>query len=56
MNPHELLLAHLKAILDDAQAKEFHDFENNKYPAPKLELVAQLENVIRNAKHGLYDN
>ena len=56
MTPNELLVAHLEAIKDDAVKGEFGDFTNNKYPAPKMELVAQLENIIKNTKNGLYDN
>ena len=54
--PHDLLVAHLKDITRLAEEKEFHDFANERYPAPKMELVAQLENIIKNTKNGLYDN
>ncbi len=56
MNPHQLLVAHIKAILQDAENKEFHDFENQKYATPKVELFTQLENIIKNVKSGAYDN
>jgi hypothetical protein len=56
IHPHELLVAHLEDICRLAKEKEFHDFENNKFPMPKMELVMQLENIIRNTKAGLYDN
>ena len=55
MEPNDLLVAHLNAILEDAKNFEFDDFKNTKYPAPKMELVMQLENVINNVKNGLYD-
>lgn len=56
MKPSELLEAHLQAFLDEAKEGQFHDFKNEKYPAPKMELVAQLENIIKNVKSGLYDD
>jgi len=56
IDPHDLLVAHLQEIYRLAKEKQFHDFENSKYPAPKMELVMQLENIIRNVKSGLYDN
>ena len=52
---HHRLVAHLGYIFLDAVYCEFHDFKNEKYAAPKMELVAQLENVIKNVKSGLYD-
>lgn len=55
-DPHELLIAHLTAILEEAKDNQFHDFGSDKYPLPKVELVMQLENIIKNAKVGLYDN
>lgn len=54
--PHNLLVAHLKAILDDADMCQFHDYLNVKYSTPKVELIMQLERIIINAKAGLYDN
>lgn len=53
---HYLLIAHLAAVLKEACSHEFHDFKNEKYPAPKIELCAQLQNIIKNAQSGLYDN
>lgn len=54
--PDKLLIGHLKAVLEEAENDEFHDFKNKKYPLPKIELVMQLENIIKNVKNGLYDN
>lgn len=56
IDPHDLLVAHLKSILQEAEAKEFHDFQNKKYPAPKMELASQLNRIRENVINGLYDN
>lgn len=53
---HTALLQDLSVITKDACAFEFNDFRNTKYPAPKVELVHQLQAIIENTKNGKYDN
>lgn len=50
----------LKEIIDEALAGEFHDFHNNKYPAPKMALVEKLrdkglEDLAQQVINGEYD-
>jgi hypothetical protein len=33
----------LKYLIEEAKAGEFHDFYNEKYPAPKMALVQKLK-------------
>ena len=42
--------------MDYKLAKEFTDFENDKYDSPKVELILKLQNIINNTKDGKYDN
>lgn len=53
---HENLMADLALLFQDAGLKEFHDFENTTYEAPKVALVQKLEAIINNVKNGKYDN
>ncbi len=53
---HEALLADLRAIIADAEAREFHDFNNTKYAAPKMALAAALLELRQNVMSGKYDN
>ena len=53
---HEDLVSHLELLLIEAKEFEFHDFKNNEYPAPKIELVSRLELLKKNAIDGVYDN
>ena len=56
MDKHELLIKHLKCLLDEAEGYEFHDFRNTKYATPKVDLVRLLLAIVENAKSGEYDN
>jgi len=51
-----ILVADLKELLLDAEAGQFGDFTNDKYPAPKLELMAQLQTLRDNVMQGKYDD
>lgn len=53
---HEMLLTDLSAMLLDAVRGEFHDFANEKYPAPKMTLYQMLIDLANNTKDGKYDN
>lgn len=53
---HTTLVNDLKSIAADAENFEFHDFKNTSYAAPKMTLVAKLEEIIKNTKEGFYDN
>lgn len=53
---HDNLLSDLEKLLLEAQNEEFHDFKNNKYAAPKMELASQLEALRKNVIDGKYDN
>jgi hypothetical protein len=53
---HEALLSDLKDILKQAEAFEFHDFENSNYATPKFALDRCLENIRNFNKGGKYDN
>ena len=53
---YNALLNDIKALYKEALAEEFHDWRNVKYPAPKVELVQQLNVLIHNVKNGKYDN
>lgn len=53
---HINLLLDLGALMRDAQRHEFHDFKNDKYAAPKMELVNRLNDIATKAKDGKYDN
>lgn len=37
---------HLALIIREAKAGEFHDYNNNKYAAPKWALVEMIDNVM----------
>lgn len=50
------LLSDITALYKEALAGQFHDFRNTDYPAPKMELVRKLNNLITNTKNGKYDN
>jgi len=51
----ELLIKHLRGILEDAERGEFGDFTNVKYPAPKMALRANLLEMAENVIQGIYD-
>lgn len=50
-----VLVEDLKILLDEAEAGEFGDFTNEKYPAPKVALAQKLYNLRENVIHGKYD-
>lgn len=53
---HDNLICDLNELLAYALKKEFHDFANSKFVAPKIALVETLEAIIQSAKSGRYDN
>jgi hypothetical protein len=53
---HQDLLHDLKCVLQDAKDCEFHDYMNKKYATPKVELVRQLNEIIKDVVGGVYDN
>lgn len=46
----------LENLYFEAKNKEFHDFENQIYPFPKLKLIEKLQEIIDGVKAGKYDN
>ena len=53
---HENLINDIKTLLAEAEAFEFHDFKNKKYPAPKAELSSILYEFRLKVQEGKYDN
>lgn len=53
---HRLLMSDLKDIYDSANDFEFHDFKNNRYATPKIELRKKLIAMSMAVVDGLYDN
>ncbi len=53
---HDALIADCRTLLAEAVALEFHDFANDKYPAPKVALVQILDKMSAWVKEGKYDN
>lgn len=53
---HDKLISDLSMLLLEAQQYEFHDFRNQRYATPKVELVRQLNQLADNVKNGDYDN
>lgn len=52
---NDRLIEDLEYLLKEAKNNEFDDFKNEKYPNPKMELVAQLNNMITDTIGGKYD-
>jgi hypothetical protein len=53
---HKSLLEDLKNVLAEAVVGKYHDFHRNGAPAPKLQLVGDLQKIIESTKNGTYDN
>lgn len=53
---HLDLIKDIAELLKEVEAFEFHDFKNEKYAAPKMELVMKLGAIMDSAKNGKYDN
>lgn len=53
---HDLLVKDLNDLLEKARSFEFHDFKNEKYPAPKMALVEKLDIIRKKVIDGAYDN
>lgn len=53
---HDALMMDLTLLLKDASEFQFHDYKNEKYPAPKAALMHRSEEIIQNMKNGKYDN
>ena len=50
-----ILANDLKELLAEVEKGEFGDFSNDKYAAPKMELVKKLEELKQNTLNGKYD-
>lgn len=53
---HLNLLKDIKELLYEAESGEFHDFANEKYAMPKVELSNRLHQIRMNVIEGKYDN
>lgn len=53
---HLNLLTDIKELLFEAESGEFHDFANQKYAMPKVELSNRLHQIRMNVVEGKYDN
>lgn len=53
---HTQLIADIEFLLKEAKDYEFHDFNNEKYPAPKKALMDIVEKIRYNILAGKYDN
>lgn len=53
---HVKLMNDLDALVLDAAKGEFHDFANQKYAMPKVELSNRLHQIRMNVVEGKYDN
>jgi len=53
---HNALMEDLSKLLREAYVYEFHDFKNEKYSTPKVELINKLNDLATNVKEGKYDN
>ena len=51
----QALINDLKELLAEAEAGEFGDFTNKKYPAPKMALAEKLHELRQNVINGKYD-
>lgn len=56
MNGHDKLISDLTEVLSLAQQREFHDFDNKRFGAPKNALVAYLDTIKKKTIEGIYDN
>ena len=55
-NGHQNLINDLTNFLKEAQAGEFGDFTNEKYPVPKMALSENLLELRQNVIDGRYDD
>lgn len=53
---HIALIDDLCDLFNLASAFEFHDFKNNTYAMPKVELVRRLDEMRKKTIEGDYDN
>ena len=53
---HYLLLRDLWLLWKEAVNHEFHDFKNEKYAMPKVELHKKLLEIDKSVMEGRYDN
>ena len=53
---HFRLVRDLSDLLKEAIDCEFHDFKNEKYAAPKMELRLKLLVLVNKVENGYYDN
>ena len=56
MTGHDRLLQDLRDLLAQADAYAFHDFRNELYGTPKVELYTRLTALAAQVKAGRYDN
>ncbi len=53
---HDALMLDLSILLKEANDYSFHDYKNEKYPAPKVALGERLMEIRQNMIDGKYDN
>lgn len=53
---HTQLIDDITALLEEAKKYEFHDFRNEKYAAPKMELAQKFHELRQGVISGKYDN
>ena len=53
---HENLVRDIKTLLSDAEDHQFDDFQNSRYPAPKIALREALLVMAKRVEEGAYDN
>ncbi len=56
MTGHDRLIRDLTELLRLAEAGEFHDFKNQLFGTPKVELWNRLQRIAASVKAGHYDN
>lgn len=56
MNGHEQLVHDIEYLLMQVKKYEFHDFKNNKFGTPKIELARKLFEIRGKVINGIYDN
>lgn len=54
-NGQKILLADLKALVEEVENGEFGDFSNQKYPNPKVTLATKFHELRENVIEGKYD-
>lgn len=53
---HQALLKDVAMLTREVIDFQFHDFKNQRYAMPKVELVSRLQALTKNTMDGKYDN